>query len=261
MSEKTGICKTGSRAMISSVAAHFGEEAPLVGINGSGTIFFTHCNLMCSFCQNFEISHQELGREVSDNELADMMFSLQKQGCHNINLVTPSHVVPQILSALKLAVKRGLNIPMVYNCGGYEDVNTIKLLDGVINIYMPDFKFWNPEIADITCGAPDYPEIARNALLEMHRQVGELIIDKTGIALRGLLIRHLVLPLNLAGTRDIMKFIHDSISPDTYVNIMSQYRPCGLAYKTEGLDRAVSSEEYLQALQMAREEGITRLDR
>ncbi|MBC2714826.1 MAG: radical SAM protein [Desulfobacteraceae bacterium] len=255
---ETGICKTGQQAVVSSIHAHFGEEAPLVGTNGSGTIFFTHCNLMCSFCQNYDISHEGCGREVSDNELASMMLTLQEQGCHNINLVTPTHVVPQILSALETAVDKGLTIPIVYNSGGYDDTKTLKLLDGVIDIYMPDFKFQDSKIADVTCSAPDYPEIARHAVLEMHRQVGDLVIDETGIAQRGLLIRHLVLPDNLAGTRDIMKFIHDAVSPNTYVNVMSQYRPCGRAYETPGLSKTLSVEEYKQALQMAKEEGITR---
>ncbi len=255
---ETGVCKTGRKAVVSSIHAHFGEESPLVGTNGSGTIFITHCNLMCSFCQNYDISHEGFGREVSDDELASMMLSLQGQGCHNVNLVTPTHVVPQILSAIQIAVDKGLTLPIVYNSGGYDDVNTLKLLNGVIDIYMPDFKFWDPKIADATCNAPDYPEIARQAVLEMHRQVGDIVIDKTGIAQHGLLIRHLVLPDNLAGTRDIMKFIHDAVSPDTYVNIMSQYRPCGKAHETPGLSKALSVEEYKQALQMAKEEGITR---
>jgi putative pyruvate formate lyase activating enzyme len=261
LSGETGICKTGSQAVVSSLHAHFGEEAPLSGTKGSGTIFITHCNLMCNFCQNYDISHEGSGREVSDDELAAMMLTLQARGCHNINLVTPTHVVPQILSALEIAIEKGLKIPIVYNSGGYEDVNTLKLMDGVIDIYMPDFKFWNIAIADATCRAPDYPGIARLAVLEMHRQVGDLVIDKTGIAQHGLLIRHLVLPGNLAGTRNIMKFIHDAVSPNTYVNVMSQYRPCGNAHEMTGLSRTLSFQEYKQALQAAREEGITRLDR
>jgi putative pyruvate formate lyase activating enzyme len=261
IANKTGICKTGDRAVVASIHAHFGEEAPLVGSKGSGTIFMTHCNLMCNFCQNYDISHQGYGREISDNELASLMLSLQSQGCHNINIVTPTHVVPQILSALEIAIENGLTIPIIYNSGGYDDVNTLKLLDGVVDIYMPDFKFWDSDFADATCHAPDYPEVARKAVLEMHRQVGDLTMDETGIAQRGLLIRHLVLPENLAGTRDIMGFIHDTVSPNTYVNIMAQYRPCGNAHKTPALARAITAEEYRQALQMAKEEGITRLDR
>jgi len=260
LANETGICKTGHQAVVSSIHAHFGEEAPLVGENGSGTVFFTHCNLMCNFCQNYDISHEGYGRQVSDEELASMMLSLQAKGCHNINLVTPTHVVPQILSSLEIAIDKGLTIPLVYNSSGYDAVSTLKLLDGVIDIYMPDFKFWDTKIADVTCSAPDYPEIARQAVLEMHRQVGDLVIDEAGIARRGLLIRHLVLPETLAGTRDIMNFIHDAVSPNTYVNIMSQYRPCGKAHKTPGLSQPLSSQEYKQALQAAKEEGITRTD-
>lgn len=260
IAEDKGICKTGQFAVVSSIHPHFGEEAPLVGTNGSGTIFFTHCNLMCNFCQNYDISHQGLGREVTDEELADMMITLQVQGCHNINFVTPSHVVPQILSALEVAINKGLMIPLVYNSGGYDDVKTLQLLDGVIDIYMPDFKFWDSPIADATCSAANYPEIARNALAEMHRQVGDLVIDASGVAQKGLLVRHLVLPDNLAGTRSIMKFLHDTISPNTYVNIMSQYRPCGRAHEVEGLSRPLSAEEFRAARKMAKEEGTTRLD-
>jgi putative pyruvate formate lyase activating enzyme len=261
LSGEKGVCKTGQHAVVSSIHAHFGEEAPLVGRNGSGTIFFTHCNLMCSFCQNYDISHEGWGNKVSDDELAGMMITLQNQGCHNINFVTPTHVVPQILSALKKAVKNGLSIPLVYNSSGYDSVETLKLLAGVIDIYMPDFKFWDVWIAEKTCNAPDYSEIARNALVEMHRQVGDLVIDTSGIAQKGLLVRHLVLPDNLAGTRDIMKFIHDAVSPNTYVNVMSQYRPCGRAFEIPELSKQLSPEEFRTARQMAIEEGITRLDR
>jgi putative pyruvate formate lyase activating enzyme len=255
-----GICKTGTRAVVSAVHPHFGEEAPLVGTHGSGTIFFTHCNLMCNFCQNFDISHQGMGSEVPDDELASMMLMLQDRGCHNINLVTPSHVIPQILSALEIAAEKGLSLPLVYNSGGYDDVGALKVLEGVVDIYMPDFKFWDSRIAGETCDAPDYPDIARAALVEMHRQAGDLVVDPAGIARRGLLVRHLVLPENLAGTRDIMQFIHDRISPNTYVNVMSQYRPCGKAREVKGLNRMVSVAEYRQAVEMAREAGLGRLD-
>ncbi len=194
LEDEKGVCKTGRKAMVSSCNAHFGEEAPLVGKNGSGTIFFTNCSLLCNFCQNYEISHFGHGYEVTDEELAKMMISLQNKGCHNINFVTPSHVVPQILSALELAVKKGLNVPLIYNSGGYDNVETLKLLEGIFDIYMPDFKFWDSKIAERTCHAPDYPEVARKVFLEMHRQVGDLVIDKNGIAKSGLLVRHLVLP-------------------------------------------------------------------
>ena len=260
LSGETGICKTGTSAFVSSYNPHFGEEAPLTGTRGSGTIFFTHCNLMCLFCQNFDISHQGYGQEVSDKELAAIMLALQHQGCHNINFVTPSHVVPQILSALEIAIKDGLEIPLVYNSGGYDRPSTLRLLENVFDIYMPDFKFWDGEIADKACQARDYPEIARNALREMHRQVGDLTLDENGIAQKGLLIRHLVLPGGLAGTREIMRFIAQEISTQSYVNIMSQYRPCGRASEIEGLNVSVSPTEFQTALHQAIEEGITRLD-
>jgi putative pyruvate formate lyase activating enzyme len=255
-----GVCRTGRRAWVSSFNAHFGEEAPLVGANGSGTIFFTHCNLLCLFCQNFEISHEGIGEEVSDQQLAGIMLALQRQGCHNINFVTPSHVVPQILAALELAVPAGLKVPLVYNSSGYDRVETLRLLDGVIDIYMPDFKFWDPEVGRKACSAPDYPEAARNALLEMHRQVGDLELDERGIARQGLLVRHLVLPGGLAGTRQVMRFIAQEISPLTYVNVMSQYRRCGRADKVPGLEVALSADEYRQAVRETIAEGITRLD-
>jgi putative pyruvate formate lyase activating enzyme len=258
---ESGVCRTGRQAYVSSFNAHFGEEAPLVGENGSGTIFFTHCNLLCLFCQNFEISHEGAGEEVSDEQLAGIMLALQRQGCHNINFVTPSHVVPQILAALELAVPAGLNVPLVYNSGGYDRIETLRLLEGVVDIYMPDFKFWDPEIARKACSAPDYPEIARQALLEMHRQVGELDLDDRGIARRGLLVRHLVMPGGQAGTAEVMRFIAREISPQTYVNVMSQYRPCGRAGEVPGLERALSAEEYRRAVRAALDEGIRRLDK
>jgi putative pyruvate formate lyase activating enzyme len=261
LSAETGICKTGKRAVVSSFNAHFGEEEPLVGTNGSGTIFFTHCNLLCNFCQNYDISHLGHGREVSNDQLADIMLQLQHQGCHNINFVTPSHVVPQILSAIEMATKKGLSVPLVYNTGGYDRAQTLKILDGVFDIYMPDFKFWDPKIAKATCNAEDYPETARQALMEMHRQVGDLVIDKSGIAQRGILLRHLVLPDGLAGTRQIMRFVASKISLNTYVNIMPQYRPCGTADEIKALSAYLSGRDYTSALTAAKEEGIERLDR
>jgi len=260
-SGETGICKTGRHAWVSSYNPHFGEEAPLVGTHGSGTIFFTHCNLMCLFCQNFDISHAGYGREASDEELAHIMLGLQQQGCHNINFVTPSHVVPQILSALEIAIQNGLSLPLVFNTGGYDRVETLNLLEGVFDLYMPDFKFWDPQIAEITCQASDYPQTAREALMEMHRQVGDLQIDADGIARRGLLIRHLVLPDGLAGTREVMRFIAQKISTNSYVNVMSQYRPCGRAAEVKALKTPLSQNDYQSAVQAAREEGIHRLDR
>jgi putative pyruvate formate lyase activating enzyme len=207
-----------------------------------------------------DISHQGNGRQISDDELAGIMLVLQNQGCHNINFVTPSHVVPQILSAVEIAVQRGLSIPLVFNTGGYDRITTLKLMDGVIDIYMPDFKFWNPHVAEITCQAGDYAEVAQKALIEMHRQVGDLQVDDAGIARRGLLIRHLVLPNGLAGTRKIMRFVAQHISPDSYVNIMSQYRPCGRAAEVKELNSYLPPNEYHLAVKAARQEGITRLD-
>jgi putative pyruvate formate lyase activating enzyme len=257
----TGVCRTGGSAWISSFNPHFGEEDPLVGEHGSGTVFFTHCNLLCLFCQNFDISHQGIGQEVDDDQLADIMLVLQRQGCHNINFVTPTHVVPQILAALDIAASRGLNVPLVYNSGGYDLPETLKLLEGVIDIYMPDFKFWDPEISRKACDAPDYPEVARRALKEMHRQVGDLVVNGNGIARRGLLVRHLVMPGGMADTRAIMRFIACEISRHTYVNLMSQYRPCGRANEVPGLETPLSATDYRRAVNEALEEGITRLDR
>ncbi|MBN1609114.1 MAG: 4Fe-4S cluster-binding domain-containing protein [Polyangiaceae bacterium] len=257
---ETGICGTGRHARVVSANAHFGEEAPLVGTAGSGAIFFADCSLRCSFCQNYDISRGNAGDEVSDEELARIMLALQKRGCHNVNLVTPSHVVPQILSALPRAIEGGLSVPLTYNTSGYDTVGTLRLLEGVVDIYMPDFKFWDPGVAARTCDAPDYPEVARRALVEMHRQVGDFVVDADGIAEAGLLVRHLVMPHGWAGTREIMRFVARELSPNTYVNIMVQYRPCGLAREIPELDALVSADEYASAIRAAREEGIGRLD-
>jgi putative pyruvate formate lyase activating enzyme len=213
------------------------------------------------FCQNFDISHEGYGQEVSDTQLAAMMVALQQQGCHNINFVSPSHVVPQILSALEIAIQQGLRVPLVYNSGGYDLPATLKLLEGVFDIYMPDFKFWNAQVAESACRAKDYPETACSALREMHRQVGDLKVSENGIAQKGLLIRHLVLPGGLAGTREIMRFIAREISTNSYVNIMSQYRPCGRAAEIKGLNALLSPADFQTALQQAAAEGITRLDK
>ncbi|MCU0559949.1 MAG: radical SAM protein [Desulfobacterales bacterium] len=255
-----GVCRTGRFARVASFTPHFGEERPLVGNLGSGTIFFTHCNLLCLFCQNFEISHEGAGEEVSDEELAAMMIALQEQGCHNINFVSPSHVVPQILKALEIAVAMGLRVPLVFNTGGYDLPETLELLEGVVDIYMPDFKFWDAGIAERACQAADYPQVVQAAIREMHRQVGDLALDEDGIARRGLLVRHLVLPGGLAGTRQVMRFIAGEISRDTYVNVMSQYRPCGRAHTLKGLHNRLTPAEYHAAVQAALDEGIHRLD-
>jgi len=255
-----GYCGTGAQAVVSSYSPHFGEEDPLVGRGGSGTIFFTHCNLLCLFCQNYEISHLGEGQEVSADRLAKFMLTLQEMGCHNINFVTPTHVVPQILSALVLAIAGGLRIPLVYNTGGYDSLETLKILDGLVDIYMPDLKFMDGEVAYKFCRARDYPQKAKEAIKEMHRQVGDLIINEKGLAERGLLVRHLVMPGGLAGTREAMRFLAQEISPNTYVNIMAQYRPCGEAAKYPPLNRRITQAEYDEALAIAQEEGIHRLD-
>ena len=261
LDDHRGHCKTGRRAVVSSYHPHFGEEPELVGRHGSGTIFFAHCSLLCNFCQNFDISHRGKGRTVDEAELAGFMLELQDMGCHNINLVTPTHVVPQIITALEIAREKGLRVPLVYNSSGYDRVSTLKRLEGLVDIYMPDFKFWSARVAEETCQAPDYPAVAGRAITEMYRQVGTLQTNPAGIARRGLLIRHLVLPDNLAGTREISAFIAKHISPDTYVNIMPQFRPCGLASRTRGLDRRLTAQEYLAAVKMARDQGLTRLSR
>lgn len=259
-SGQTGVCKTGIQALVSSYNPHFGEEAPLVGTCGSGAIFFTHCNLLCIFCQNFDISHQGDGKEISNKQLADLMLQLQNLGCHNINFVTPTHVVPQILKALELAVSEGLSVPLIYNSSGYDSVETLKILEDVFDIYMPDFKFWSSENAKISCDAEDYPNVARNALIEMHRQTGDLEIDESGIARRGLLTRHLVMPSDFSGTKEVMRFIAQKVSSNSYVNIMPQYRPCGRASEIEALANNLSSDDYETALDVAKSVGITRLD-
>ena len=258
---ETGLCMTGRRALIASYNLHFGEEDPLVGRGGSGTIFFAGCNLLCAFCQNDDISHDVTGAcGASPEQLAAVMLSLQNEGAENINFVTPSHVVPQILEALPLAAKDGLRLPLVYNTGGYDAVETLALLEGVVDIYMPDVKFWSGEAAKRFMRAGDYPERARAAVREMHRQVGDLVLDADGRAVRGLLVRHLVMPDGLAGTGEWMRFLAGEISPDTYVNVMGQYRPCGRAGEFPELARPPASAEHRAALEAAGRAGITRLD-
>ncbi|MEW6266560.1 MAG: radical SAM protein [Thermodesulfobacteriota bacterium] len=257
---RTGVCRTGRLASVSSYGPHFGEEDPLVGRSGSGTIFFTHCNLLCLFCQNYDISHLGEGQAVGPEVLASLMVDLAARGCHNVNFVTPSHVVPQILEALPLAIEAGLKAPLVYNSGGYDSVETLKLLEGVFDIYMPDFKFWDPAPGLRYCGVPDYPDRARAAILEMHRQVGDLDVDEGGVARRGLLVRHLVMPDRMAGTEEICRFLAEKVSPATYLNVMGQYRPCGRASEFPELSRALTSSELAQAKKAARRIGLTRLD-
>ena len=260
LKDEKGICKTGKLAYVSSFGPHLGEESPLVGTRGSGTIFFTHCNLGCIFCQNYDISHLGEGYPVTDEELSETMLRLQRMGCHNINFVTPTHVVPQILRALPSAIEKGLDLPLVYNTGGYDFVSTLELLDGIFDIYMPDFKFSDSKTAQRFCNAPDYPEIVKSALREMHRQTGDLVVDQRGIARRGLIIRHLVLPENLAGTDEAMRFVSEEISKDSYINVMDQYRPAYHSGNFPPLDRRITSQEYAEALNLAKKYGLKRLD-
>lgn len=256
--DQRGICGAGKTLEISSAFAHFGEEAPLVGRHGSGTIFLTHCNLRCVFCQNYDISHLGEGDAVSGLDVARCMVALQKHGCHNINFVTPTHFVPQVVSALPAAIEIGLRVPLVYNCGGYESLAVIKLLEGIFDIYMPDAKFADPDVARKYCNAPDYPEIVRTVLKEMHRQVGVLTLNREGIAERGVLIRHLVMPEGLAGTEELMQFISRELSPDSYVNIMAQYHPHYKAAHYPELNRRITTSEYYEALAAARNAGLHR---
>jgi len=258
-SGEKGFCRTGDKPFISSWGPHFGEERPLVGRFGSGTIFLGNCNLGCLFCQNYSISHLEEGVETSFGKLAGLMLGLQHSGCHNINFVTPTHQMPMILKALQIALEKGLNVPVVYNCGGYESLRAIKLLEGVVDIYMPDFKYIDPEMAFTYSYAKDYPEVAKVAIEEMHRQVGDLTIDR-GIALRGLLLRHLVLPEGVAGTAGVVKFIAEEISKDTYINIMDQYHPCYKAFDHPPLNRRITEGEYRGAISLALEAGLKRID-
>lgn len=254
-----GFCRTGDKPFISSWGPHYGEERPLVGRHGSGTIFFANCNLGCIFCQNYSISHLGEGHEISFENLASSMLELQSSGCHNINLVTPTHQVPMILRSLEIAKEKGLVIPIVYNCGGYESLEVIKLLEGVIDIYMPDFKYSDPEMSMKYSDAKDYPEVAKSVIKEMHRQVGDLVIEN-GIAKKGLLVRHLVLPEGIAGTKEVVSFISEEISKDTYINIMDQYHPCFKAFDHPPLNRRITDKEYKEAIQLAIKAGIKRID-
>ncbi|MCJ7554610.1 MAG: radical SAM protein [Ignavibacteriaceae bacterium] len=251
-------CHSTNKVIISSFVPHFGEEPPLVGFSGSGTIFFTNCNLSCVFCQNYDISQLGHGSRVSIEQLSEMMISLQSRGCHNINLVTPTHFVPQIISALVLAVDKGLEIPIVYNCGGYESVETLKLLEDIVDIYMPDIKYSDSETAARLSGIKNYWYVVQSAVKEMHRQVGDLHINRRGIAKRGLLIRHLVLPNDLAGSKKVIDFIADQISKETYINIMDQYYPANKANQHNELNRRITNEEYQRVINYAKQKGLSR---
>lgn len=261
MDEK-GMCRTGLLAEVASYCPHFGEESVLVGKQGSGTIFFCGCNLLCVFCQNYDISHPEHNScdVLSDEQLGSMMVGLQQQGCHNINFVTPSHVVPQILSALPHAIEKGLTVPLVFNSSGYDEVETLTLLEGIVDIYMPDFKFWNSETARRYARAGNYPEKARAALQEMQRQVGDLQVNSKGRAERGMLVRHLLMPGLMEETVEILKFIAYSISTNCYVNIMDQYRPEGMAGNFPELNATIDTKEYKKVKKIAREVGLLRLE-
>lgn len=259
-SSRGTVCRTGAQAVVASFHPHFGEQAPLVGFHGSGTIFFSWCNLKCCYCQNYDISQLGHGTLVSKEVLAEMMLKLQERGCHNINLVSPTHVLPMFLEALVVAIRKGLHLPIVYNTGGYDSLEALSLLDGVVDIYMPDMKYSDPKLASKLSKAIHYPEVNQAAVLEMHRQVGELVLDDQGIALRGLLVRHLVLPGHLDNTKNILDFIAKKVSPNTYVNLMDQYRPCYQAYRYPPLDRSLRIEEFREAVRLAKEAGLTRLD-
>lgn len=255
---ETGNCHSTDEVVISRYGPHFGEEPELVGLYGSGTIFFTNCNLSCIYCQNYDISQLGIGNRISIDELANIMISLQSRGCHNINLVTPTHFVPQIVEALIIAIEKGLEIPLVYNCGGYESVETLRLLEDIIDIYMPDIKYSDNEIATRLSGIKNYWNVVRSAIKEMYRQVGDLHIDRKGIAKRGLLIRHLVLPNNLAGSEKVIDFIADEISKETYLNIMDQYHPAFKAAEDKKLMRRIKPDEYERVVEYARFKGLHR---
>ena len=253
-----GYCRSGRYARVSSFTPHFGEERPLVGSHGSGTIFMTGCNLDCVFCQNYDISHLGEGREVSATKLAEMMVCLADGGCHNVNFVTPTHFVPQILEALVEATEMGLSVPLVYNSGGYDSVETLRLLDGIFDIYMPDAKYGTDAAAKKYSDAADYTGVMKAAILEMHRQVGPLEVGDDGVAVRGLLVRHLVLPENLAGTADVVRFLAEEVSPETYLNVMAQYHPCYRAHQFPELSRPITLREYAEAVAVARAAGLDR---
>jgi putative pyruvate formate lyase activating enzyme len=262
-----GVCRTGTLAVVSSYGPHHGEENPLRGWLGSGTIFFAWCNLKCQFCQNYEISQLgdplkgTGGHETQPEEIAAMMLDLQEDGCHNINFVSPSHVVAQILAAVAIAAKAGLRVPLVYNTGGYDSLVALQLLDGVMDIYMPDLKYADAKIAQRLSKAKDYPAVNRAAVKEMHRQVGDLMMDEHGVAQRGLLVRHLVLPDGLAGTAEVARFLAEEISRDTYINVMAQYRPCYRASEHPPLDRPITRKEYTEAVTACRAAGLHRFDK
>jgi putative pyruvate formate lyase activating enzyme len=260
LADERAVCLTGRYAVVASHFPHFGEEDCLRGWRGSGTIFFANCNLKCVFCQNWDISQRQVGTEVRPKELASLMLELQGHGCHNINFVTPEHVVPQIVEALPFAIEGGLRVPLVYNTSGYDSLESLKLLDGIVDVYMPDFKYWTSDSARRYSKAEDYAGAVQEGVLEMQRQVGDLVFDERGLARRGLLVRHLVMPGGVAGTREVMRFLAREVSKNVYVNLMDQYYP---AFKTDRypeIHRRITAEEYEAAYEAALEEGISRLD-
>ena len=258
---ETGFCSSSARLKVHGAGPHFGEERPLVGRGGSGTVFFSHCNLLCCFCQNWEINHRGDGEHLDHRALAGMMLQLQSRGCHNINLVTPTHVAPSIVRALRIGIGLGLHLPLVYNTGGYDSLEVVQLLDGIVDIYLPDFKYQDPvQAARYSSGAEDYPEVAAAVIKEMHRQVGTLKLSSTGIAQRGLIVRHLVMPNNIAGTDRFVRWIAEELSPDTYVNIMAQYRPEHRASEYPEIARRITGDEWRQALAWAEAAGLRNLD-
>jgi putative pyruvate formate lyase activating enzyme len=267
LEDKWSACKTGRFAVVSSYFPHLGEEDCLRGWRGSGTIFFAHCNLRCVFCQNYDISQDvppgPAARGSTPGELAAMMLELQERGCHNINFVTPEHVAPEIVEAVVEAIELGLRLPLVYNTGAYDSMESLELMDGLVDIYMPDFKYWSRVRSKIYLKAEDYPETARTAIKEMHRQVGSLVVNDRGLARRGVLLRHLVMPGGLDDTRAILEWIVTELGPDTWINLMNQYRPAGKVGggKFAEIDRGLSSDEYLEAARIAGELGLRRLDR
>jgi len=254
-----GFCRVTKKPVVASYGPHFGEERPLVGEGGSGAIFFTYCNMACVFCQNWEISHEGEGDEISEEDLAKIMLILQMWGCHNINLVTPTPHVPFIVKAIKIAAEKGLRLPVVYNCGGYESTEILKLLEGIVDIYMPDVKYMDDEVAFKLSKVKGYSKVVKQAVKEMHRQVGDLVVEN-GIAKKGLIVRHLVLPGDLSQTEEVIRFVAEEISKDTYFNLMDQYRPCGEAWKYPPLDRKLTEEEWKRALELAKVYGLRRLD-
>lgn len=258
MDGEIGVCQAGSELTVSSAFPHFGEEPPLVGSHGSGTIFLTHCNLRCIFCQNYDISHLGSGERITSSDMARVMVRLQELGCHNINFVTPTHYAPQIVASLPEAIKKGLRLPIVYNCSGYESIEVVRLLEGIVDIYMPDAKYLDEKYSKRFSNAPDYPDVIKKVLKEMHRQVGDLTLNDKGIAERGLLIRHLVMPGGVASSEAMLKFIAEEISVHSYVNIMEQYRPEYRAREYPEINRRITHEEYLEAIQWAKQHHLYR---